>query len=431
MQTLVADGCAIFEAALRSVQADRLMAGLDLAEVAGSPLRNFRRIRVIGAGKASMAMAGALEPLLAHGDVAGHVVVPHGYATTLPNMLRCPQLVEVEEAGHPVPDAAGLRAARRALETARSCGSEDLLVVLLSGGGSALWFAPLVRPEALQEVTRLLLRCGAAIDEINCIRKHCSRIKGGRLGLAARPATVITLAVSDVIGDSLAVIASGPTVRDPSTAEEAVGVAMKYGIWSQMPQEVRVALKRDLNGRPVRQSLSSLERAVLLGSNSTALRAASLEARRLGYEPQILAGALSGEARVRGAEIGRRTEASPAGTCLLWGGETTVTVRGTGRGGRNQELALAAAVALDGCGTRTLVLSGGTDGIDGPTDAAGAWATPRTLELARLQGQSAADALENNDAYGFFRSIPGLLRTGPTHTNVMDIVVALTCQSSS
>ena len=425
MQTLKSDGYAIFEAALRSVQADRLMAGFDLEAVAGRPLRRFRRIRVIGAGKASMAMAGALEPHLVHSDVAGHVVVPHGYAATLPESLPAPQLVEVEEAGHPVPDAAGLRAARRALDTARACGPADLLVVLVSGGGSALWFAPVVRPEALQEVTRMLLRCGAAIDEINSVRRHCSRIKGGRLLLAAQPATVVTLVISDVIGDDLAVIASGPTVPDPSAAREAIAVAQKYGIWPQMPREVRAALKRGRSNQPGSQSRSDSERAMLLGSNAVALEAARKEASRLGYRARIQPGALSGEARIRGAEIGRSAVALSAGTCMLWGGETTVTVRGAGRGGRNQELALSAAIAMDGSSARALVLSGGTDGIDGPTSAAGAWATPQTAELGRLQGISAADELANNDAYGFFQSVPGMLCTGPTHTNVMDIAVAL------
>ena len=425
MQTLVADGYAIFEAALRSVQADRLLARFDLEEAAGRPLRKFRRIRVIGSGKASLAMAGALEPHLLHDDVAGHVVVPHGYAATLPESLPAPQLVQVEEAGHPVPDAAGLRAARRALDTARSCGPKDLLVVLLSGGGSALWFAPVVRPEALQEVTRMLLRCGAAIDEINSVRKRCSRIKGCRLLLAAQPATVVTLAVSDVIGDDLAVIASGPTVPDLSTATEAIAVARKYGIWPQMPREVRAALERGRNKQPWSQSLSASGHTALLGSNAVALEAARKAASRLGYRARIQPSALSGEARHRGAEIGRSAAALAAGTCMLLGGETTVTVRGTGRGGRNQELALSAALAMDGSRARALVLSGGTDGIDGPTDAAGAWATPQTVESGRVQGICAADALANNDAYGFFQSVPGMLCTGPTHTNVMDIVVAL------
>ena len=425
MGTLVEDGQAIWQAALRSVRADQLLAGLDLEAVLQRPLGDFRRIRVVGAGKAAMAMAGSLERQLLHEDVAGHVAVPHGYISTFPAAMPAPVSVRVFEAGHPVPDAAGLRAARHALETAWTCGPGDLLVVLVSGGGSALWFAPAVRPEALQELTRLLLRCGASIHEINSVRKHCSRIKGGRLAVAAHPASVLTLAVSDVIGDDLTVIASGPAVADTSSKQDALRVVQAHGIWSRLSADVRHLLEEgEETPSPGDPRLAGVQ-AALLGTNARALRAAHGAACALGYAVRIRSGCLAGEACVQGKAIAQAVATAAPGTCLLWGGETTVTVTGDGVGGRNQELALAAALELDGSRTTALVLSGGTDGIDGPTDAAGAWATPETAAEGRARGVDAAAFLRNNDAYGFFSAVPGILRMGPTHTNVMDIVVGL------
>ena len=401
---------------------DRLLATLDLEGLLGCPLGAFRRIRVIGAGKAAMAMANALEPHLEHGDVSGTVVVPHGYADTAPHPARIAAL----EGGHPVPDRHGLRAASVALRIAQGCDTDDLLIVLLSGGGSALWFAPSVRPEALQQTTELLLKSGATIQELNMVRRHLSAIKGGRLALAAYPAKVLTLSISDVIGDSPAVIASGPTVGNPSAVGGAASVATKYDLWNALPDQVGEALRNPVDAPAPGDACFNRCTYRLIGSNEIALRAALAESTARGYSTQIASRSLKGEARQAGSEVGQAAARLPGRHGLLWGGETTVTVRGTGKGGRCQELALAASCELERDGSRALVLSAGTDGFDGPTDAAGAWATNDTPGEIRARGMEPRDALRNNDTYTLFAGTMNLVHTGPTHTNVMDITILLT-----
>ncbi len=429
MERLIRDAKAIFMAAVRSVQADRMLGCLDLATALGKNPGQYLEIRVLGAGKAAMAMAGALEAGLEGTSYAGEVVVPRGYVAALPATQRRPEQIRVLEAGHPVPSEQSVRAAERALSTVRNAGPKDLVLVLLSGGGSALWCAPAagISLDDLEQVNRLLLRSGADIGEINMVRKHLSHIKGGWLAHTARPATVVTLAVSDVPGDALPVIASGPTVADPSTFAGAQAVAERYGLVDVMPASVLVRLKAGAQGKlhetPKAGDLAP-PRVRLVGTNGVALNRAAEYARAMGYVP-VIQNDVTGEARMVGEALATAVLASPRGTCLLWGGETTVTVTGTGMGGRNQEVALSAAIVLEGAGIDTLVLSGGTDGVDGTSGAAGAWATPQTVSVARRQGAEPMALLCNNDARRFFEAAGSALYTGPTHTNVMDVMVGL------
>jgi glycerate 2-kinase len=381
-------------------------------------LNAFERIHVIGAGKASAAMARALERLLSRRITGGWINVPDGTAMRL-------RRIELHASGHPIPDERGVEGARRILEIAHSAGERDLLICVISGGASALMPAP-SPPMTLAEkqaVTRRLLGSGATIQEMNTVRKHLSLIKGGHLASAAFPATVVTLLLSDVVGDDPGVIGSGPTAADPSTCADAVHILNKYRI--DLPLEA-------LHETP-KLADSSLARmhTVIIGSNRLAMDAAALCARGLGYRTAVLSASIEGETREVAsmhAAIAREILASgrplkrPA--CLLSGGETTVTLRGKGLGGRNQEFVLAAILALQGAGPAT-VLSAGTDGIDGPTDAAGAIADTETLARAAGLGLDARRFLEENDSYHFFDPLQALLKTGPTGTNVMDVRVLL------
>ncbi len=432
MNDLVHDARAIFDAAVAAV----MPAGLLDAAASWDPptLDAYRRVVLVGAGKAAMAMAGTLEARLGDRIDTGLVVVPHGYRTTLQAGQPAPQRVEVVEAGHPVPDAAGARAAQRTLGLAEALGPDDLLLVALSGGGSSLWpaFAEGLSLDDAQQTFRLLLHSGADIHAVNTVRRHLSEIGGGKLARAAHPATVLALVISDVVGDDLAVIASGPTVPDPTTLADALAVLERFGLMKRVPASVRAHLTREVSA-PESPDFERVQ-TMLVGSNRDALAAARAEAERRGYVVRLHPESLTGEAREVGRRLARAAldvEAS-APTCLLWGGETTVTVTGDGRGGRNQELALAAALELDslprpsgGADREVLLLSGGTDGIDGPTDAAGAWATPQTAARARALGLDPEGHLARNDAYPFFDALGQLLRPGPTHTNVMDVQIAL------
>ena len=434
MTSLIEDAQVLYHTAVRSVQADRLFADVDLEALLGRPPAAYRRVLAVGTGKASMAMAGALEARWGHRIDAGLVVVPHGYRATLPESQRMSECIKVIEAGHPVPDAAGVAAAARVLEMAGSCDEDDLLLVLISGGGSALWPLPAegITLADKQAVSRLLLRSGADIHQINTVRKHLSRLKGGRLAEAASPATVRTLVVSDVVGDDLSVIASGPVVPDPSTYDEAIAILRAFELWDEVPLAVRDTLVRGEQGlmaetpKPGAPCFAQTQ-TVLLGTNRTALAAVGTAAEQRGYAVRIVGHDLIGEARDVGRAVVEEALQGEPGqpVCLLWGGETTVTVIGTGRGGRNQEVVLAAALALEGYDRQLVVLSGGTDGIDGPTDAAGAWATPHTEPDARTHGFDPAAYLADNNAYAFFDQNGGLLKPGPTHTNVMDVLIAL------
>ena len=370
------------------------------------------RTVVVGAGKAAATMARAVEDHWA-GPLEGLVVTRYGH--------RVPTArIEVVEAAHPVPDADGREAAARILSLAKGLGADDLALCLISGGGSALLTlpAPGIELADKQAMTGALLRSGAAIDEINCVRKHLSAIKGGRLGAACHPARVVSLLISDVPGDDPAVIGSGPTVPDPTTFADALAVLRKYGI------DEPAALIRHLeSGAEETPKQGDPRLAVaetrIVATPAMALAAAAEAAREANYEPVILGDALEGEARALAREhAGLAREAAP-GTVLLSGGEATVTVTGAGRGGPNAEYALALALALDGA-PGIFATACDTDGIDGTEDNAGALVTPDTLARARAAGEDAAARLTANDAYGFFAGIGDLVMTGPTLTNVND-----------
>ena len=394
-------------------------------------LRCTRRVVVVGAGKAAAPMARALEGILGDRLTGGVVVVKYGHRLPL-------ERIRMLEAGHPLPDENGLMAAEAVLEELEGCTEDDLAINVFSGGASALLPAPR-SPIGLgdkQSTTQLLLECGATIREINAIRKHLSRLKGGGLALAAYPATVVSLFLSDVVGDSLDVIASGPTVADPSTFGDCIDILERYSLVSKVPGRVLEILHRGLNREEpetVKPDHPALRRVqnVLVGNNRSALFAARDEAGSLGYWPLVLTSQLQGEAReVAGfiAAVAREILASdhpvrpPA--CILAGGEPTVTVKGDGKGGRAQELALAAAMAIDGLDGVSL-LCAGTDGTDGPTDAAGAFADGATCSRARQIGLAPADHLARNDSYPFFKALGDLFVSGPTRTNVMDLVCML------
>ena len=394
-------------------------------------LKDYDRILVTGAGKAGAAMARALEDLLGDRIADGLVVVKEGHGLPL-------ERVRIQEASHPVPDARGIKGAEEILSLAEAAGERDLVLCLISGGGSALLVAPAqgVTLTDKQEVTRLLLACGADIHEINTIRKHLSRAKGGGLSRFAYPATVVSLILSDVIGDDLNVIASGPAVPDTSTFGDTRRVFEKYDIWDRVPRSVQNRIEKGLKGEIEDTPKAGdvvFQRCFseLVGTNIQALEAAGAKAEELGYRRLILSSTVEGEARevakVLTAIAGEvRDSGNPlaAPACILCGGDTTVTIRGDGKGGRNQELALAAAVALAGR-DNIVILAGGTDGSDGPTDAAGALVDGDTLERAKATGIDPFDFLRRNDSYHFFQALDGLIISGPTRTNVMDVYLAL------
>jgi hydroxypyruvate reductase len=374
------------------------------------------RTLVVGAGKAAAAMAHAVEAHWA-GALSGLVITRYGHS------VPC-RHIEVVEAGHPVPDEAGRHAAIRMRDMVGGLDEDDLVLVLVSGGGSALFALPAAGLTLAdkQAVTRALLKCGAPISEINCVRKHLSGVKGGRLALAAQPARVAGLIISDVPGDDPAVVASGPTAPDATTREDAAAILRKYDI--AIPDVVWrwLASPDSETPKPDHPAFARVENRVI-ASAKDALAAAARAAEAKGYRAVILGDALEGEARDVAREHARlalQMAADGAGRCvLLSGGETTVTVKGAGRGGRNAEFALALALALNGA-PNIAGIAGDTDGIDGTEDNAGAIVMPDTLVRARALGRDAAGLLADNDAYGFFASLGDLVTTGPTRTNVND-----------
>jgi glycerate 2-kinase len=406
-------------------------AGVAAADPYAATLRAAKRLPpgrvwVVGAGKASARMAEAAEKALGERIAGGWINTKDGHLARL-------KRVTLQECGHPVPDARGERGAREIARIAREADKDDLVLALFSGGASALMPLPAegISLEEKQTTTRLLLECGATIHEINCVRKHISAIKGGQLAALAYPARVVSLLLSDVIGDDIDVIGSGPTSPDRSTAAEARGVLERYGVWERTPQSVRERIASGAETPKPDDAAFRATRNIVIGSNRLAAQAAAAQARSLGYRTMILSTFVDGETR----EIARmhaailremRASGSPLRppACVITGGETTVTIRGGGKGGRNQEFALAAALALEGaegCGA----LSAGTDGTDGPTDAAGAWADGTTIARAKRKGLDPAGALREHDSYPFFASLGDLLITGPTGTNVMDLRILL------
>lgn len=432
------DARIIFEASLaaadpillvrRSLQLDGaiLQAGKRLYDLA-----RYSNLYVVGAGKAAAKMARAVEALLGERIAGGIVIVKHGHSIPLKKL-------KIVEAGHPIPDPAGIKATEAIIRLLRRTQKNDLILCLVSGGASALLSCPVVglSLQDKQRTTQALLNCGARIQEVNAIRKHISGIKGGRLAELAYPSTVLSLILSDVIDDSMDNIGSGPTAPDSSTFADCLSIIDRYGVGDMIPLAVTTFLKKGAAGEiadtpkadnPIFQQVQNL----LIGNNQLALVAAKEKAQALGYNTLILSSSVEGEATrvaidhvVSARDVLSSSSPVRPPACIISGGETTVTIRGAGLGGRNQEFALAAALEIDGL-NGIVVLSGGTDGTDGPTDAAGGIVDGTTVQRARDQGLNARSYLERNDSYPLLKAVGDLLITGPTLTNVMDLRLIL------
>jgi glycerate 2-kinase len=428
-----ADAISIFNAAVSAVQPAHLMRQhvrlqknvLTICNQSFT-LRSECTVWVFGAGKAAASMAQALEQVLAGVSVKGMVITKYGHTLPLTH-------IHLEEAGHPLPDENSVRATRQMASLLHTVRQGDIVLFLLSGGASALLadYPPGTDLAQVQQVFSLLLKSGADIYEMNIVRKHLSAVKGGQLALLADTSTWCSLILSDVVGDDLSIIGSGPTVADPSTFADAVAVLSKYNLITKLPPAIYTHLQDGCAGhiaetpKPGHTGLAHVHN-FLTGSNRIALAAAEHRAIALGYNTEVLTAMATGPAEELAAQLittaGSRQEKRPL--CLLMGGESTVTITGDGLGGRNQHLALAAGILLKDIPGIT-ILSGGTDGTDGPTDAAGAFSDSDIMQLAADQGLDAVDYLQRNDAYHFFEKAGGLIKTGPTQTNVMDIMLAI------
>jgi hydroxypyruvate reductase len=394
-------------------------------------LNRFDKIFLVGTGKASNSMAQAIEEIF--GDRLTKGVITTKYEHLLPL-----KKIKIIEAGHPIPDQKGYEGAKMILNLLKGSGPEDLVIFLLSGGGSALLPFPAdgIALKEKQGVTQLLLDCGADIKEINTIRKHISLVKGGWLSKWAYPSTVVGFILSDVVGDQLDAIGSGPMAPDPSTFDEAWEILKKYELLNEISPSIRKHLQLGKEGnveetpKPGDVVFERVHNS-LIGSNILALRAAEKEASSLGLNTFILSSSIEGETREAArfhTAIAKEVISSgnpiPRPACILSGGETTVTIKGKGLGGRNQEFVLAGALEISGV-EKVVLLSGGTDGTDGPTDASGAVADHTTIQRAKSMGLDPRGHLDNNNAYPFFQKLGDLLITGPTQTNVMDVRILL------
>jgi glycerate 2-kinase len=409
-----------------SLEGDSLRIGQRSCDLSG-----YERIFIVGGGKAGSPMVAAIEKILGQRVTAGLVNVKHGY---LPPEGANIQRVEIVEAGHPTPDEAGRRGAERMVEMLSDLTEKDLVICLISGGGSALMTLPqpTISLSDVQALTGVLLRCGATINEINAVRKHISRIKGGQLARLIHPAQVVSLILSDVVGNPLDVIASGPTVPDTTTFAQAYGVLEKYDLLDKVPASIVEHLAAGVAGKMAEtpkegDAVFATVYNLIVGSNEIAARAALNRARESGFNTQLLSTYVEGEARevakvlaAVAKEMAKSGQPIPRPGCLVVGGETTVTITGEGKGGRNQEMALAAALAIEGW-EDVMVVALATDGTDGPTDAAGAVATGETVAWARELGLDPEEYLANNDSYHFFEALGELIVTGPTNTNVNDL----------
>jgi len=390
---------------------------------------DIKNLYVIGAGKASAAMARAIEAKFGNRITAGHIVTKYGHSMPL-------RFIGITEGGHPVPDENGIRGTEKILSILNKAEDNDLVICLISGGGSAL-LADMPEEctlEELEAVNSILLQAGANITEINCIRKHLSKVKGGLLAKAAIPARVMSLILSDVIGDALEVIASGPTVPDPTTYADAISILHKYKIENKIPKQIYRVLKEGFEGNrdetlKERDEVFLRTDNLIIGNNSLALEAAKNKAESFGYQTHIINNCLEGDIwdvanYIVKAAINAKKQNGKKKKCLLFGGEPTVKVTGEGQGGRNQHLALIMAKLLKGEPEITF-LSGGTDGSDGNTDAAGGVVDSYTSANASKMGLSIEQYISNFDSYNFFKQEGGLIVTGPTQTNVMDLMVTL------
>ena len=393
------------------------------------PLPQGRRVWVVGAGKAGAPMAASVAEILGDHLAGGVVIVKDGNAAN----TKMTTGLEILEAGHPLPDERGVTGAVRIAQLLSELRSEDLVIALISGGGSALLASPVERVslEEFQTLTNLLLACGATINEINTLRKHLETLKGGGLARLAAPAQLVALILSDVIGDRLEVIASGPTVPDPTTFADAWAVMVRYVILDQVPKNILTHLKCGLRGeipdtpKPA-DILFDRVKNLIIGSNFQAAQSAARQAELEGFQSMLLTNRLQGEARAAGRalaalapQISGRATRPGSPLCLIAGGETTVTLHGLGIGGRNQELALSSVSDLAGLPAILVTLA--TDGGDGPTDAAGAVVTGTTHSRALRAGMDPSAYLDANDSYHFFECLGDLLKPGPTQTNVNDL----------
>jgi glycerate-2-kinase len=392
-------------------------------------LAEIRNIYLTGAGKASALMAKAIENILGSRISSGHIVTKYGHAVPL-------KYAFVTEAGHPVPDENGVKGTENILSIVNKASKDDLVICVISGGGSALLtdIPDGCTLNDLKILTDLLLKSGANINEMNCIRKHLSKVKGGMLSSAAYPARVVSLILSDVIGDPLDVIASGPTAPDPTTFKDAMDIIEKYGIKDKIPAGITKILNEGLN-KIRKETLKESDEAfrlttnLIIGNNRLALKKAREKAEALGYTTKIITDSLHSDVEdvadyIFSKLIKYRNENPEKKSCLLFGGEPTIKITGDGLGGRNQHLALLMAQKINGI-NGVVFLSGGTDGTDGPTDAAGAIAEPETLKRSEVLGLDINKYISNCDSYNFFRQEGGLIKTGPTQTNVMDLIVVL------
>ena len=413
------------------IHGDRLFIKMDGNSEKVFDLNTFDKIFLVGTGKASAAMALSVEEIFGGRLTKGIITTKYGHLLPL-------NKIKVIEAGHPIPDQKGSEGAKKIQRLLKESGPKDLVIFLLSGGGSALLPFPAdhIDLREKQEVTQFLLDSGADIREINTVRKHISLIKGGWLAKWAYPSTVIGFILSDVVGDQLDVIGSGPTVPDPSTFEEAFEILKKYNLLNEISPSIQNHLRWGKEGKieetpkPGEVVFEKVYNS-LIGSNTLALLEAKREAESLGFNTVILSSSIEGETREAARfhtavakEVISSGNPVPKPACILSGGETTVTIKGNGLGGRNQEFALAGALEISGI-EKVVILSGGTDGTDGPTDAAGALVDHTTVQRAKTISLNPKTHLENNDAYPLFQKLGDLLITGPTYTNVMDVRIIL------
>jgi hydroxypyruvate reductase len=431
----------IMNAALEAVDPQSAVLNLmirtdDIIKVNGDSydLRNINQVFLVGAGKAGQPMVSAVQKILGTRLAEGYVIVKEGYATK----VDAADKVEIIEAGHPVPDSRGVIGTEKIIQLLENTRPDDLVICLISGGGSALMVSPVkgVTLQDLQRLTGLLLASGATINEINVLRKHLDRVKGGQIARYASPAKLICLILSDVVGDPLDVIASGPTVPDQSTFKDALSILERYRISEQIPLSIIDHLKQGRDGKvdetpkPGEQTFSRVNN-LIVGSNRTATHAALQQAQLEGFNTSILTNYIQGEANQVGKvfaailkQMSDENQPIPRPACLIVGGETTVTKQGGGFGGRNQEIALSAVRDLAGLNDVALITLA-TDGGDGPTEAAGAVVTGETYQRAQNQNMDPHTFLADNNAYNFFKPLDDLLITGPTQTNVNDLAFLL------